>query len=1586
MKTGDKSNIRPSIPRDIPTGDAAAPNGTAPNGTASPQTTPSATPAAESTTVNATNGAKPNGGVSTAPTAFDTLQTPKTHLGLDQLDTLWAKGDFPAVVTQLEKELTPLQGKLKTLDGASTGRWISELHVLQHRGISLANKISMKDNPAAAKQALGLLQTIANLQTEVFERAVGLADAKTPDKAVPAWVVHKDTMKKAGFHSPDARQQYFVDKARSFIEKGGDLNQIEAVTPEALEKYKSGQFVEWVVDSYDVARITPADSPISPGHTLLAWGGDALSAGTLRLFKDDAGKITQAVIGTFSGHFRSGQDTLHHLARHLVAAGVPPEAVVLQGGEAGSARALEVLRRAMGTDGADAQTEQAQLDAAAQRHNPYAPSAHGPAPQPSDAEKGLYDAMFRMRLAFDTAFDDGVVHQRPDGRMTQVEQLVSAIDTALTAAEIAKSPVAFKQVQSVLDDLLTMEAPIRSSTTNTHLRSLKMKWSKHEYGTGAVHAADLLSLRPTADRKTRIVVELNETTTPEQMRSMLSAGADVAHLRSDIKGAKGIAEMAREEAAKLGKSVSLQVDIGDGFDPKARAFAKSLADTVVVDIASGNDIFKVKDAMIQDGLGMPLIARIGTATAVNHAMRIVFQADGVIIDRGRLAKSVGSAAVPLHEKTLHELGNRFGKATVVATEVFPSMAKSSRGTRAEVEGAYRAVADLGADALMLDATTLKGDEPGNVVAFAGRVAERAEVDLADRPYGTLKERGKGPADGTGLTDANAANTNAAPTTTAEPVVNAEGESEGIRSPERTAMYERLNGPKLDALDAKGDDLGQLSLIDEAISKLSAAEIGKMNGEQLAATVGELHILQHRVIGLTNRISAFTDKSAAMAALGMLQPIADLQTVAFERSVAIDKKKNPSEPVAWIAHVDTMKKPGYSSPLSRLAYFAAKAEKFIKKGGNLNDIKNVDAKNIANVKSGVLQEFVVDAYDNARFYDATKDVTPGHTLAAFGEDALSAGTLRLYKDDDGEVTQAVIGTFSGHYRAGQESLHHMARHLVASGIPPERIVLQGGEAGGARALEVLHMATGLEGADAQRELIDTNARAAIFNPYAFTIAEEADAADGAKKVVTQGVLPPVDAQALVDAVEKMNVASIQLVDAPRPIENPQDLLDAIQNVLQLSEDMGNPMAYANARGLLQHWAAQHSTVLTPQSRNLIRADFLAVKDHRFGSSPLDPANMIGPKPTQPRRARIVATVDPKGTEASYQKMIQNGMNVARYNPAHATPEELRESMGRVRKAAAALGKEVAIQVDLTGPKIRLGTFANPDNKKFNDIFLTKGDVVTLTSGDVIGDDKTFPIDIDTIDDIKPGHRVFMNDGTVELVVKSVGKDENGKPKLDADVITGGKVWDRKGVNLPDSALTEDTITDDDKKTLDAVLDLVDTVAVSFVRHPEDILRARQEMRDRGKIVPIIAKIERPEALEVLDKIAAVSDGMMVARGDLGVEIGPENVPAAERRIAKLGNNMGKPVMVATEVFASMAKATQQTKAETEGLFSAIAGLGVDAIMLGKETSFPDAPHRTIRAASQVVEMAESVLHGEVTKALPRSTPNSPLNVRLGAVDV
>lgn len=1578
MKTGDKSNIpRPLMPpRDAD--ETVSPNQ---NGGQNRAVQNGNGAVADAGAPNATTGVAgvQSSGVHGAASTFDTLQTPKTHLGLDQLDALWAKGDFPAVVSQLEKELTPLQGKLKSLDGASTGRWISELHVLQHRGISLANKISMKENPAAAKQALGLLQTIANLQTEVFERAVSLADAKTPDKAVPAWIVHKDTMKKAGFHSPDARQQYFVDKARSFIEKGGDLNQIEAVTPEALAKYKSGQFVEWVVDSYDVARITPADSPVSPGHTLLAWGGDALSAGTLRLFKDDAGKITQAVIGTFSGHFRSGKETLHHLARHLVAAGVPPEAVVLQGGEAGSARALEVLRRAMGTDGAAAQTEQAQLDAAAQRHNPYAPSVHGPAPQPSDAEKALYDSLFRLRLTFDTAFDDGVIHQRPDGRMTQIEQLVSSIDHALTAAEIAESPVAFQQVMSVLDDLMTMESPIRSGATNTHLKSLKAKWAKHNFGDGAIHAADLLSAPPIADRNTRILVELTKDTSPEQMRSMLRAGADVAHVSATEPGAKGLIKMAREEAAKMGKSISIQVDIKDGTDPKTRSFAKEQADTVVADIGSANDIYALKDEMKKDGLAVPLIARIGTAKAVSQAMRIVFQADGIIIDRGRLAESLGAAAVPLREKMLHELGNRFGKATVVATEVFPSMAKSSRGTRAEVEGAYRAVADLGADGLFLDASTLQHDDPGNVVAFAGRVAERAESDLADRPYVDLKERGKGPADGTGVAQANIG------TTTAAAPINADGESEGIRSPQREQMFARLNGPKLDALDAKGDDISQIALIDDAISKLSAAEIGKMDGEQLAATVGELHILQHRVIGLTNRISAFTDKSSAMAALKLLQPIADLQTVAFERSVAIDKKKNPNEPVAWIAHVDTMKKPGFSAPLSRLAYFAAKAEKFIKKGGNLDDIKNVDAKNLANVKSGVLQEFVVDAYDNARFYDATKDVTPGHTLAAFGEDALTAGTLRLYKDDAGEVTQAVIGTFSGHYRAGQESLHHMARHLVASGIPPERIVLQGGEAGGARALEVLHMATGLEGADAQRELVDTNARAATFNPYAVTT-DEGTAAKGAKKdVVVQGVLPPADTQALVDAVEQMNLASVRLVEAPRPIQDPRELLNAIDDVLRLAEDVGNPMAYANARGLLKHWTSQ-TAILSPDASGLIHGAYRASKDHRFGSSPQDPANMIGPKPIENRRARIVATVDPKGTEASYRLMIQNGMNVARYNPAHATPQELRESMGRIRKAAAALGKDVAIQVDLTGPKIRLGTFANPDNKKFNDIFLTAGDVVTLTSGDVVGDSKTFPIDIDTIDDIKPGHRVFMNDGTVELVVKKVGKDKDGKPKLDADVITGGKVWDRKGVNLPDSALTEDTITDDDKKTLDAVLDLVDTVAVSFVRHPEDILRARQEMRDRGKIVPIIAKIERPEALEVLDKIAAVSDGMMVARGDLGVEIGPENVPAAERRIAKLGNSMGKPVMVATEVFASMAKENQQTKAETEGLFSAIAGLGVDAIMLGKETSFPENPHQTIRAASQVVEAAESVLMGKLPKLTDKGAPQSPLNVRLGAMDV
>ena len=321
--------------------------------------------------------------------------------------------------------------------------------------------------------------------------------------------------------------------------------------------------------------------------------------------------------------------------------------------------------------------------------------------------------------------------------------------------------------------------------------------------------------------------------------------------------------------------------------------------------------------------------------------------------------------------------------------------------------------------------------------------------------------------------------------------------------------------------------------------------------------------------------------------------------------------------------------------------------------------------------------------------------------------------------------------------------------------------------------------------------------------------------------------------------------------------------------------------------------------------------------------------------------------------------------------------------RVRTVASSLGKEISIQVDLPGPKIRLGKFENPDNLEYNDIFLTDGQKVEITNKPGLGTKTRLPIELESLGkDVAVGDRFFMNDGLVELKATNVRTDKKGNYIVDAEVVTGGKIWDRKGVNMPDSNLSLPTITDADKEILDAVAGDIDLLALSFVRDVSCLLQGREELQKRGVDIPIVAKIERPEAVENLEAIAHLSDGMMVARGDLGVEIGRAQVPFVERQIHKLGNQLGKPTMTATEVLMSMAEgAGRATRGDIEGLYAAVHDHGADAVMLGKETSYPDRPGRVVTEAVMTIARAEDdlserplrrIASGEVSTMSPMAT--------------
>jgi pyruvate kinase len=774
--------------------------------------------------------------------------------------------------------------------------------------------------------------------------------------------------------------------------------------------------------------------------------------------------------------------------------------------------------------------------------------------------------------------------------------------------------------------------------------------------------------------------------------------------------------------------------------------------------------------------------------------------------------------------------------------------------------------------------------------------------------------------------------------------------------------------QLGALDALWTSKSYAKIVDkvhESTQPLVGRDFAGLDPEALYQLATQLFVLEQRMGAVINKLSLVDGPSAAEAkatslkALDTQRTIAAAQTAVFRQAVALQDASTPTPVGQWVVFRDTQKKPGFHTPAAQELYYVEKLRKFISQGGDPSQIRPLDAQFLKDLPSGALVEYAVDSWDVARASVIEGDrPSPGHTLLASGGDALTAGSLTVTKNERGDITQVLIGTFSGHYRSGIEAQQHLVRHLVAAGVAPERIVQREAQAGNPRTQEILGRILGMKGPEAQRDATKLIEDAYRWDPLAMP-AEAPEGPKGAKK-------PPFAKHLLADAMLQMRLAvsnaiadGILLSEQPTPGGSEvQKVVNAVDDVLRLAQDAGNPLAWGQARALVRHLASLPAANIDDDARLTMQKLKARIEAAPFGKvSAFDPADVFGPRPTRDRRARVVATINPKATEAQLRDMIAAGMDIARFNTAHGTTDEQVALMKRVRSAAASVGKPVTIQIDLEGPKIRLGKFANPNNLEFNDQILEIGKKVTLTTDvSVLGNPSLLPVDFPTLcDDLDIGEPVFMNDGTVELKVISIDKAAG---TVEAEVVMGGKVWDKKGINLPQSNLSVRTITDEDLANLEALLPHVDLVASSFVREPADILFLRKRMEQLGRVVPIIAKIERREGLENLEQIALVSDALMVARGDLGVEIGYENVPGAERRINAVGKLYGKATMVATEVLMSMVKdPSRPSRGDVEGLYAAIYDRGADAIMLGKETSFPAHPAEVVRAASRVIEKAE-----------------------------
>ncbi|KAA0239020.1 MAG: pyruvate kinase [Dehalococcoidia bacterium] len=335
----------------------------------------------------------------------------------------------------------------------------------------------------------------------------------------------------------------------------------------------------------------------------------------------------------------------------------------------------------------------------------------------------------------------------------------------------------------------------------------------------------------------------------------------------------------------------------------------------------------------------------------------------------------------------------------------------------------------------------------------------------------------------------------------------------------------------------------------------------------------------------------------------------------------------------------------------------------------------------------------------------------------------------------------------------------------------------------------------------------------------------------------------------------------------------------------------------------------------------------------------------------RHTKIVATLGPASLNRdTLAAMIRAGMDVARLNTGHGTMEEHMRSTALVREVAAEAGKPVAVLLDLGGPKLRTGP---TDGARPLD--LTAGATVTLTPRLVKGSSALLTVDYPRLtDDVAPGDQVLLDDGRIELQVQRLASDG-----LECRVVVGGLLGPNKGVNFPHSNLTAPALTDRDREAVRAGVECgVDFLALSFVSQPSDVAEARDLVASHGADTPIIAKIERRRAAENLDAIIAEADGAMVARGDLGVEMAPEEVPLQQRRIIASCAAEMIPVITATQMLESMVDSPRPTRAEASDVANAVWDMS-DALMLSGETAVGRYPVEAVAMMDRIIRRAESV---------------------------
>ncbi|MET8798108.1 pyruvate kinase [Nocardia sp. NPDC004568] len=333
----------------------------------------------------------------------------------------------------------------------------------------------------------------------------------------------------------------------------------------------------------------------------------------------------------------------------------------------------------------------------------------------------------------------------------------------------------------------------------------------------------------------------------------------------------------------------------------------------------------------------------------------------------------------------------------------------------------------------------------------------------------------------------------------------------------------------------------------------------------------------------------------------------------------------------------------------------------------------------------------------------------------------------------------------------------------------------------------------------------------------------------------------------------------------------------------------------------------------------------------------------------RRTKIVCTLGPAtATEERIRELVESGMDVARLNFSHGEHSDHAENYKKVRQACDDLGRAVGILADLQGPKIRLGRFAEDRT-----VWAT-GETVRITVDDIVGShDRVSTTYKQLAADAKSGDRLLVDDGKVGLeVIRVEGND------VVCEVTEGGPVSNNKGVSLPGMDVSVPALSDKDIEDLEFALNLgVDFIALSFVRSPSDIELVHEVMDRVGRRVPVIGKLEKPEAIDNLEAVVLAFDAVMVARGDLGVELPLEQVPIVQKRAIQMARENAKPVIVATQMLESMIENSRPTRAEASDVANAVLD-GADAVMLSGETSVGKYPIETVRTMARIVHAVET----------------------------